>query len=175
MTYLLDITGDELKKVIMGRYYSFRQDIHDSQHTSGSPQAISAGTPVRFTNDTLTRNDVVSPYYITSRWNTTDNKVAFPEEIDSPTYVAEIGFVFDPSVAAAGDITLTVWIDDDTPKDIKVYTAKYKAVAEKQSIIATWYLGDDAGFDAKNDGVYFELEFEGAGDLYNKTLVIYRT
>ena len=39
----------------------------------------------------------------------------------------------------------------------------------------TFYLGTEAGYDAKNDGVYFTIEFSGAGKLYDKSLTIFRT
>jgi len=175
MAFYLKYTGSETEKILDSRLHSFIQDVHDTEHTSGSPQSITADTPVMFTNNGGLPIRVVAPSHITSRWDATNNKIAFPEELNTPTYVAEVGFTFDPSIASEGLIFLRMYIDDDTPKLIKTYSAKYKSVAQPQTIIATWYLGEDTGYDAKNDGIYFELEFQSSGDLYDKTLIIYRT
>ena len=176
MAYTLSFTGDSVNKVIDGRYNNFRQDIADATHTVGSPQAIAANTPYRLTIDAALRNDTNAPNYITSRWDATNNKIAFPEELDKPTYVGDISMIFDPTAAAAGKGILRAYIDDaTTPKLIRNYSFNYKAVPEIVNIITTWYLGTDVGYDAKNDGVYFEVEFDQAGSLYSKGAVIYRT
>lgn len=154
----------------------FRQDIGDSAHTVGSPQAIVAGTEYRVTNDTLGRNAVISPTYMTDRWDATNNKIAVPSEYDEPMYVLDFGFTFDPASASDGTATLRVYIDDATPKLIKTYRTPFKGpAAEQLNFIATWYFGTEAGYDAKNDGIYFTLEFDAAGDLYDKSMTIYRT
>ena len=120
-------------------------------------------------------NDVNAPAYITSRWDTTNNKIAFPEALDKPTYVADTSFIFDPTASAAGKGLIRVYIDDTTPKNIRTYEFEYKSTPQIVNVIATWYLGEDTGYNAKSDGVYFTVEFDQAGSLYSKGSVIYRT
>ena len=175
MAYYSKLKGEDIDKIIDGRLNNFRQDVADGLHTLGSPQAILANTAYRLTIDGAARNDANAPDYISSRWDTTNNKMAFPDELDKPTYVGDISFIFDPTVSAAGQGVLRVYIDDVAPKLIRTYSFNYKGNPETVNIISTWYLGSDAGYDAKNDGVYFEVEFDQAGDLYNKGAVIYRT
>jgi hypothetical protein len=110
----------------------FRQDVVDGTHTVGSPQAIVANTPVRFSVDGSVRNSAHGPTYFTDRWDTVNNKMTAVTEYDGPVYVADLAWTFDPSSASTG-------------------------------------------FDAKNDGVYFEIEFDDGGSLYDKSIVIYNT
>ena len=172
---VLTFTTAEVEKVLDGRYNSFRQDVVDGEHTSGDPQAISAGTPVRYTVDGATRNNTTAPTHITDRWDTTNNKITMATALDHPVYVAQFAFTFDPTVEAAGVVTLRTYIDDASPKLINTLSTDYKSVTAVEGILVTWYFGEDAGYDAKNDGVYFEIEFSGAGDLYGKSITIYRT
>ena len=171
----VNFTTAEIEKLLDGRYNNFRQDVGDSTHTVGSPQAVLADTEYLVTIDALSRNDVTAPTYITDRWDSTNNKIALPTELDHPVYVGDIGFVFDPTASSAGVGVLRIYIDDAVPKEIRAYTFDFKGDPESVNIITTWYLGEDAGFDAKNDGVYFTVEFDQAGSLYNKGAVIYRT
>jgi len=177
----LSFTTAEVEALLDGRYNSFRQDIADSTHTVGSPQAISAATEYLVTIDAVTRNVVTAPAYITDRWDATNNKIAVGDELDAPVYVADLSMTFDPTVAAAGLATVRLYIDDSgtqtfaTDPVIRTYTIDYKAAPEGINILATWYLGSEAGYDAKNDGVYFTFEAEAAGELYGKGAVIYRT
>ena len=175
MVYESKYTGAVIDDVIDGRYKAFRQDVVDSNHTVGSPQAITANTEYMFTIDALARNDVTAPTYITDRWDAVNNKIAFPTELDGPTYVSDLSFIFDPSVASAGKYTIRIYIDDATPKLIRAYSGWYKSVAEIHNKITTWYLWTDTGYDAKNDWVYFTIEFDGNGNLYSKGAIIYRT
>ena len=171
----IKFTTAEVEQILDGRMNSFRQDIADSEHTVGSPQAVSATTEYRITIDALTRNDVTAPTYITDRWDAVNDKIAFADELDAPTYVADMSLTFDPTVAAAGLATFRLYIDDASPKLIRTYVRDYKAVPETMNVLSTWYLGTSAGYDAKNDGIYFTVEFEAAGNLYDKGAVIYRT
>lgn len=154
----------------------FRQDVVDGAHTVGSPQAIVANTPVRFSSDGAIRNDAKGPAYFTNRWDTVNNKMTASSEYDGPVYVADLSWTFDPSSAASGNVTITVWIDDATPKLIGTTTKSFKGpTASADGAVLTWYWGEETGYDAKNDGVYFELEFDEGGSLYDKSLVIYNT
>lgn len=151
----------------------FKQDLADSTHTVGSPQAITADTPVRFAVDGGTRNVVTSPTYFTDRWDTTNNKMTAVTEYDSPIYKASLSFIFDPTSASSGIFTVTTWIDDATPKKISSYVGTFKGpAAAAERIAVEWYWGEEVGYDAKNDGIYFEIEFSDSGSLYDKTLLI---
>jgi hypothetical protein len=167
----ISLTTTEVEKVLTGRYHSFIQDIADST----APQAVLADTEYLFTVDGLARNAVVAPDYITSRWDATNNKFAVPEELNTPTYVADLSFTFTPDVSSAGTVIIRVYIDDTVPKQIRSSTRDYKGDPESINTILTWYLGEEAGYDAKNDGVYFTVEFAVAGSISSKGVVIYRT
>lgn len=164
-----------IEKLIDGAYHAFIEDIVDGEHTLGSPQAISADTVYRFTVDGAARDFVVAPDYITSRWDKINSKFAVPEELNTPMYVANLGFVFDPTSNNEGHGTIRAYIDDTVPKLIHTGQFNFKGSADSAGGLVTWYMGTETGYDAKNDGVYFELEFNLAGVLYGKTLTIYRT
>lgn len=173
----LSISTATIEKLLDGRYNSFRQDVSDG----ATSQAItSANTEYKLTNGASARNDVTSPAYITSRWDTTNSKIAFPDELDHPTYVGDVSFTFTPDTNASGLGVLRLYIDDSgtqnfaTDPVIRTYTFDYKG-AVSVNVITTWYLGTDAGYDAKNDGVYFTVEFDDSGSVANKGAVIYRT
>jgi hypothetical protein len=169
-------TQKQVSDMLDRNFNPFRQDIVDGTHTSGSPQTIVSGTPVRFSVDGAVRNSATGPAYMTNRWDTVNSKIAASTEYDGPTYVADLSWTFDPASASSGRATITVWIDDAIPKLIGTYTIAYKGPsAEQNGTVVTWYWGTDAGYDAKNDGVYFEIEFDDAGSLYDKSVVIYNT
>lgn len=174
-------TQTEVDNIVDGRMNSFRQGVGDSTYTVGSPLALVAGVEVLLTNDALAVNDVTSPDYIASRWDELTSKLAMPDEYDAPTYVNDLQFTYDPSVAAAGKILIRVYIDESGTRDfstdplIRTYTADYKAAAEQVGAVTTWYFGDTTGFDAKNNGVYFTVEAEANGSLYGAFFSLYRT
>lgn len=178
---IIPFTGAEVVKVIDGRYNSYRQAIGDSQYTEALPLALSANSEVLLTNNASLSNSVTSPAYITSRWNTTSNKIAMPEELDSPTYVNDLTLSFNPSVAAAGKGIIRVYIDESGTRDftsdplIRSYDFNYKSTVEPVSVVSTWFFGDDTGYDAKNNGIYFTIETDANGDLYEIFFSIYRT
>ena len=165
-------TQSEIDNVIGGRYHSFIQDVVDT----GTAEAILANTETKITIDAVNRNFIIAPDYMTDRWDTTDNKMTFVTEMNTPTYVADLGFTFTPTVGASGTCTVKVYIDDPTtPKLIRTVTHTYKSSPERFNSILTWYLGSGAGYDAKNDGIYFTMEFTGAGSVTDKSVVIYHT
>ena len=155
----------------------FRQDVVGSNSI-----AISANTETLFVSNGAARNDVTGPAYMTDRWDTTNNKMTAISEYDHPTYVGDIGIVWTPDASSDGTAVVRVYIDDSGTRDfstdpqIREYTFSYKgASAISRNIVATWYWGTDVGYDAKNDGVYFTLEFEHNGDITNPSVVIYNT
>lgn len=177
----LSFTTAEIEKVLDGRYNTFRQAILDGQYTLASPRALLASTEVVLTNNAALTNSVTSPTYITSRWSTSNSKISMPEELDNPTYVNDLTFTFDPTSASAGEGTIRLYIDESGTRNfatdplIRSYPFDFKAAPEPVSVISTWFFGEDVGFDAKNNGVYFTVEVSLAGDLYETFFSIYRT
>lgn len=170
------ITQTQFHDMMDRALHPFQQDLIDGTHTSGSPQAITAGTPVRFSIDGATRNELQRPSYMTDSWDTSNNKISAASEYDGYEYVANLGWTFDPTTAASGIATVRVWIDDATPKEVGTYQVAYKGPdANKGRVVTTWYWGTETGYDAKNDGVYFTIEFDDNGSLYDKSLRIYNT
>jgi len=149
----------------------FRQDVVGNNSIS-----ITADTEARLVINGLARNDVSGPAYMTDRWDTTNNKMTAISEYDHPTYVGDVGLNWVPAGSSAGTLTIRVYIDDASPKLIRTYTKSYKgASALPLNEITTWYWGADTGYDAKNDGIYFTLEFEHNGTVTNPSVVIYNT
>ena len=171
----LSMTTTEVQNTLDARHTPFIQDIGDATHTVGSPQAVLANTEYRLTIDGAARNFVSSPAFFTDRWDDTNDKMTFSTALNTQTFVSDIGFTFDPSGGSAGTGQVRVYVDDASPKVLRTYTFDYKGSPEPVSIVATYYTGTEAGFDVKNDGIYVTVEFESAGDLYNKTMVIYNT
>ena len=58
---------------------------------------------------------------------------------------------------------------DRAPKDPTIRSPNPK------NVLATWYWGSEVGYDAKNDGVYFTVEFEHDGAITAPSLTIYNT
>jgi hypothetical protein len=163
----VSFTTAEIEKLLDGRYNTFRQDVSDV----ASQTITNSNTEYKLTNDGSTRNDVTAPAYITSRWDTTNDKIAFPEELDHPTYVGDISFTFTPDTASSGVGVLRLYIDDSGTQNfaadpvIRTYTFDYKG-AVSVNVITTWYLGTE---------VYYTVEFDDSGAVTNKGAVIYRT
>jgi len=155
----------------------FRQDVVGSNTI-----AISAGVETLFVNNGLARNETSGPTYMVDRYDAVNNKMTAVSEYDSPTYVGDIGLVWTPTASAEGLAVVRVYIDTSgtqdfsTDPEIRTYQLSYKgALALTRNIVATWYWGEEAGYDAKNDGVYFTLEFEHAGNVTNPSTVFYNT
>jgi hypothetical protein len=164
-------TFTEIQNMVDRNMMPFKQDVAGTNSI-----AIEASTPTRFAVNGLARNVSEGPAYMTDRWDTVSNKMTAITEYDSPVYVANLSFIWTPDASSAGDFVVRLYIDDTTPKLISTYSASYKgAVAIPKNILATWYWGSEAGYDAKNDGIYFEVEFEHAGDLTSPALTIYNT
>lgn len=171
----LKFTASEIERIIDGRYNNFKQALQGDNTI-----AISANTEVLFVNNGAISNEVTAPTYITSRWSTTNSKISFSEELDAPTYVVDIAPLFTPTAVNEGSATMRIYIDESGTRDfstdplIRTYNSRYKGT-DLVSIVGTWFLGAEVGFDAKNNGVYFTLEFENAGTLSLPYHVIYRT
>lgn len=151
--------------------HPFRQDV-----VGDNSITITADTEVLFAVNGNSRNETSGPTYMTDRWDTTNSKMTAASEYDGPTYVGDIGFVWTPGAESEGVGKIRAYIDDASPKLIRTYNFSYKgATADPFNIVATWYWGEEAGYDAKNDGVYFTIEFGHNGSVTSPSIVIYNT
>lgn len=165
------ITQTQFQDMMERNLMPFKQDI-----TGTNSIAISAGVEELFVNNGLARNSSESPAYMTDRWNTTTNIMTAITEYDSPVYVANMSFIWTPTASSEGIAYIRVYINDTVPKLLSTYQVSYKgAVAIPKNIISTWYWGSEVGYDAKNDGVYFTVEFEHGGTITVPSLTIYNT
>jgi len=149
----------------------FRQDV-----VGDDSIIILATSPTKLLVNGNTRNAAKAPSYMTDRWNTTTSIMKAISEYDGPTYVGDIGLVYTPTVPnSEGNLTVRVYINDASPKLIRTYTSRYKGSVIPMNVLTTWYWGEETGYDAKNDGVYFTLEFEHAGTVTAPSIIIYNT
>lgn len=171
----LKFTTAEIEKILDGRLNSFKQSVNGNNTI-----AISANTEVLFVNNGAVINNTTAPTYITSRWNVTNSKIAIPEELDAPTYVVDMASTFTPTSVNEGTAIMKIYIDESGTRDfttdplIRTYHSRYKGT-DLVSVVGTWFLGSGTGYDAKNNGIYFTMEFENAGTLSSPYHVIYRT
>lgn len=175
MAVQLPFTAATITKILDGRLHSPIQDIVGDNYTIGVPLAMSAETEYDFECNGNTRMFEVFPEHITGMWNTSTNMATFSEFENTPEIVANVQFTFDPSVAAAGIITVRSYVDETSPLIMKEVTIPYKGITDNYNTLITFYAGDSAGFDVKNKGVYFTVETSGAGSLYNTAIELYRT
>lgn len=172
---IINYTGQQIQDLLDGQHTPFRQDIQDATYDVANKISVTGGTPVRLQIDGVNYNDKVAPSYMSGDgWDVVNDKIAFPNEINHPTYVADVGFVFD-SGGGGGVVEISLWVDDTVPKKIRTYISDYTNTATTLNQIMTWYLGEGIGYDAKNDGVYIELNFDTNGSLWNMGGVFYRT
>ena len=155
----------------------FRQDV-----VGDNSIAITANTEALFVINGAARNVSQGPEYMTNRWSTSSSTMTASTEHDGPTYVGDLGFVWTPSASAEGLAMIRVYINTSgtqtfaTDPEIRNYVVSYKGVsAINRNVVATWYWGDEAGYDAKNDGIYFTIEFEHDGTVSSPSAVIYNT
>jgi hypothetical protein len=171
----LTLTTAEVEKVLDGRYHSAIQDCVGDDYTIGVPLVMTGGTEYPFTVNCNSRDFKVFPAHITNIWNSTTNIATFSEFLNTPEMVANVSFVFDPAISAAGKITISLYVNETVPILIKETTINYKASPEKVTGILTFYAGDAVGFDVKNKGVFFRVTSDANGDLYDPSIEIYRT
>lgn len=175
MAKTIPFTAADIIKVIDGRYHSPVQDVVGDNYTLASPLATAGGVEENFVCNGNTRNFSVFPAHVTNIWNTTTNIATFGEFLNTPEMVANVQFTFDPSVAAAGIITVRAYVNETVPLLIKEVNLPYKATATDGTALITFYAGDATGFDVKNKGVFFTIESGAAGDLYDFSIELYRT
>lgn len=165
----------EIDMLLDGRYHSPIQDLVGNDYTIGSRLSMTADNEYTFLCNGSIRNFKSFPDHITNIWNTSTNIATFPDFMNTVEIVANVSFNFAPSAAAAGILTLTPYVNEDTPIAIKNYTASFKAIDNRYTILATFYTGDDTGFDVKNKGVFFTISSSANGEMYNPSIEIYRT
>lgn len=167
----MSITQTQFEHMMARNLTPFRQDVIGDNSIT-----ISANTETDFAVNGNTRNVSSGPAYMTDRWNTSTSIMTAITEYDSPTYVGDLGFIWTPDASSEGVAKVRVYINDATPKLIRTYTFTYKgSTAFAKNIITTWYWGTETGYDAKNDGIYFTVEFEHAGTITSPSVVIYNT
>jgi len=171
------ITQTQFQDMMERQLTPFRQDVAGDNSIS-----ISAGVETLFVNNANARNSVSAPAYMTDRYDTVSNKMTASSEYDGPTYVGDLGVIWTPTASSEGEALVRLYIDTSGTRDfstdplIRTYTFNYKgASAIPRNAVTTWYWGEEAGYDAKNDGVYFTLEFAHAGTITSPSCVYYNT
>jgi hypothetical protein len=174
-------TFTEIQDMMNRQMMPFRQDL-----TGTNSIEITADTEVLWVNNGLGHENTSAPAYFTDRWDSVNNKMTAVTEYDHPTYVVDMGLLFTSDTPnSSGIVTMRIYIDESGTQDfstdpaIRTYRGDYKTGSspntDQGSILGTWYWGEETGYDAKANGVYFTLEFEDTGDLTNPTTVIYNT
>ena len=164
-------TKTEVDDMLDRNLNPFRQDV-----VGTNTLTIVAGVSQRFIVNGLSRNSSQGPAYFTDRTDLSTGVMRATTEYDGPTYIASVGGIWTPSASSEGTAKVRVFINDTVPKLIRTFSVSYKgATAETFSVLVDWYWGTEAGYDAKNDGVYFEIEFEHNGTITTPSESIYNT
>lgn len=165
------ITQTQFQDMQARQLTPFRQDVVGDNTIN-----ILANTETKIIVNGNARNDAQAPAYMTDRWDTVTSIMKATSEYDGPTYVGNVSFIWTPAASSEGEALIRVYINDAIPKLIGTYDKSYKgASAIPRNVVTTWYWGDDVGYDAKNDGIYFTVEFEHAGTLTSPGVNIYNT
>lgn len=171
----LPFTVAEITKILDGRLNSPIQDVVDDVDTTSSRKSIAADTPYTFTSNGGVRNHKMLPAHITNIWDTASSIASFSEFMGVPEMVANIQFMFDPSSAVAGNITVSVWVHESVPVLMKSVVTPFKSAETRVTSLITFYAGEATEFDVKNKGVFFTYEMSAAGELWDRAIEIYRT
>lgn len=164
-------TQKQVDDMIARQLTPFKQDV-----VGNNSIAISQNTETVFAVNGLARNESHAPAYFTNRFDTTTYVMNASTEYDSPTYVGNLSFIWTPTASSEGIAIVRLYINDTVPKIIGTYDIDYKgALAIPRNVITTWYWGSEAGYDAKNDGVYWTIQFEHDGTISSPALSIYNT
>jgi len=165
------ITQTQFQNMMERNLTPFRQDV-----VGDNSITILANSETKLIVDGDTRNESQAPAYMTDRWDTVTSIMKATSEYDSPTYVGNVSFIWNPSGQSEGIATIRVYINDASPKLIGTYQVSYKGDSiVPKNIVTTWYWGSELGYDAKNDGIYFTLEFEHSGSVTAPSVNIYNT
>ena len=171
----LDVTAEQLNKIINGRHHSPIQDVVGDDYTEASKFTMTAGVASPFLCNGNVRNFKVLPSHVTNMWSTSENKCLFTELDNTPMMVVDMSFMFLPGTASAGHITISAYIDDATSSLITSILIPYKSSLTRASALLTFYLGSDAAFNVKGKGVKFTVQSDSNGEGYDPSIKIYRT
>ena len=175
MAYFSKFTGNQIDTILDEQYKSPLQDVIGDDYTTSSRLSMVAGTEYSFVCNGNVRNFTNLPDHVTSLWHTTNNICVPSELLDTPVLVFTVRFTFNPTVAAAGIVTLHPYVNETVPVEFKPVNVPYKASEARVSALVTIYLGEETGFDVKNKGVFFKVSTSGAGELYDPNIEIYKT
>ena len=171
MGYTLDVTGDELNKIINTSYHVPIEDVNDNAFTTGARQSITASSEYAYENNGLLYSCSNFPSHITKLWNTTTNKLEFGEQLNAPVYVANLQINFDPTASSTGVMTIRAYADDGVDTLLQTVLVPFKAVDSRLNAIFTVYLDTLV----KTNGVKFTYESSLDGEIYNRSGLFYRT
>lgn len=168
---VLDFKTLEINRILDGRLHSPIQDCVGDN----TAFAMTAGVEYDFECNCATRDEKILPSHITNMWDGVNNVATFSEFDNTPMIVSTVSFYFAPSAASPGKMTISAYVNEDTPLLIESVTVNFKAVAERTSALLTYYAGDDTGFDVKNKGVIFKVESDTDGTFSQPAILTYRT
>lgn len=167
MSSFLPYTGATIRNILGKATNPFKQDIQDGTYTTSNRYALVAGVPRRFKLDGTLRNVIQNPAYMTNSYDGVTDTFKATTEMDSPFYGGDLSWKWDPTSANPCDIVIRIWINDAVPKLIKSYHQTAVSTLETYNQPITWYWGTETGYDAKNDGIYFEIESSIGGEVYD--------
>ena len=150
----IPFTTDDVSKILEGRYTNPLHDLSGDDYTTASRLTMLADTDYDFVCNGNVRNFKNLPSYVTTLWNTSTNLTTFGELLDTPVMVITVRFKFDPTVAAAGIITVNPYVNETVPVKFKPVSVPYKASLTDVSALVTIYVGSETGFDVKNNVAY---------------------
>lgn len=177
----MSVTQTQFQDMIERQLTPFRQDLSGTNSI-----AITGGTETLWANNGLGHENTSAPAYMTDRWDAVNNTMMALTEYDHPTYVVDMGFLFTSDTPnTTGVAVIRIYIDESGTQDfgadpvIRTYRTDYVTGSApntaQMSVLGTWYWGEELGFDAKMNGVYFTVTFEDSGDITGPTTVIYNT
>jgi len=140
----------------------------DSEYDTGSRQAVSAATEYAFENDCAAYNEQNFPAGITKMWNATTNKIELEDFLNNPSFLVRVQFMFEPTVASAGHMDVSIQPDNVSPDFVNVITIPYKATETKVEVLFSIYLGAQA----KTDGLKITYTPSSAGEVWDRDLFI---
>lgn len=150
-------------------------DCNDNAYTSASKQSVSAGQEYAFENNGLAYEATNFPTHITKLWDKTTHKCYFNEVLDTPMYVAKVAMNFLPGVSAESYMEVFAYIDETVPIKIGSIRLPYKATDSRLEALFTFYIGTVSGYDLKAKGLKFTYKPQTNGQVYNRSILVYKT
>jgi len=150
-------------------------DCADNTYTSANKQTIVAGTEYDFEANGLPYEKQNLPTHITKLWDKTLNKCYFNDVVDSPVYVCRVQLNFLPNTAQAGVMEFHAYIDEPVPVQIQTIRVAYKATDSKMEALFSFYVGEEEGYNIKENGMKFTYNASTNGKVYDRGILVYRT